>query len=512
MRPHAIFPARLFSWTLGVVLTAATVFGARDEWRYTRTENFEVLSAASEKRTRSLVMELEQFRASFIATFGLRPAHEPRVTVVLFDSDRGFTPYKPTYQGKPKDVAGFFVAGADEVVIALNVSASLGEDDDPAETIFHEYVHLLLHSRGLHLPTWLNEGLAELFSTFRLNKETVEYGRPKQLYVDILNQSAMMPLPRLMAVTESSPDYNEEMRAGMFYAQAWALAHFLVCGEDRTNATRLGRFLESAGLTGSGSVETFREIWGKDFDKLDQKLRTYLQGGRYFQRQGPLVLKDLAAKISVRAATAFERDVTLLNLRWRVHQTGDAMLAALQLAEINPAAPRPHELLAAIAMTGRDFPRALERWRMAAELGSENPFALVQGARGKLYDLGIDEDFDRRLPENEALQLRLWLDRAMTLGPLYDDAVETLAFVESRSPEFRVEAINRIQKRANALKDPNPTFLALAVIRWRAKDIANAGAIAQAIIDSSLAKPHTKAAARQLQLRITEPAQAPRAK
>ena len=92
---------------LGLVLASATTFGARDEWRHTRTENFEVLSAAPEKKTRELVMELEQFRASFIATFALRPAHEPRVTVVLFNSDRVFTPYKPTYQGRPKEVAGF---------------------------------------------------------------------------------------------------------------------------------------------------------------------------------------------------------------------------------------------------------------------------------------------------------------------------------------------------------------------------------------------------------------------
>ena len=497
---------------LGLVLAAATTFGARDEWRHTRTENFEVLSAAPEKKTRELVMELEQFRASFIATFALRPAHEPRVTVVLFNSDRLFTHYKPTYQGRPKEVAGFFVAGTDEVVIALNTGASLDEEDDPAETIFHEYVHLLLHSRGLHLPTWLNEGLAELFSTFRLNKETVEYGRPKQLYVDLLNLTAMMPLPRLMAVTESSPDYNEEMRAGMFYAQSWALTHFLVCGEDRTNAARLGRFLETAGVSGTGPVETFRQIWGKDFDKLEQKLRTYLQGGRYFQRRAPVMLQDLAARIAVRPATEFERDVTLLNLRWRVHQSGDAMLAALHLAEKNPASPRPHELLAAIAAGAGEFPRALERWRMAAELGSENPFVLVQGARGKLHDLGIDADFDRRLPETESALLRRWLDRAMTVGPLYDDAVETLAFVESRSPEFRVEAINRIQKRAHALKDPNPTLLALAVIRWRAKDIATAGSITQAIVDSSRAKPQTKAAACQLQLRFRSPPRHPTAK
>jgi hypothetical protein len=484
-----------------------SAFGAREEWRHVRTENFEMLSAASEKKTRELVLQLEQFRASFIGTFGLRPAHEPRVTVVLFNSDRVFNPYKPTYQGKIKEVAGFFVGGTDEVVIALNTAASGEDGDDPTETIFHEYVHLLVHSRGLRLPTWLNEGLAELFSTFRLTKQTVEYGQPKQLYVDILNQAAMMPLSRLMAVTEASADYNEEMRAGMFYAQAWALAHFLVCGEDRTNAARLGRFIDTAGATGTGTVETFRELWGQDFDKLDLKLRNYLQGGRYYKRNAPAPLKDLAAKIVIRPATEFERDYALLNLRWRVHQSGDVMLAALQLAEKNPTSPRPQELLAAIAAGAGEFTRALERWRMAAELGSENPFALVQGVRAKLTDLGFEDDLDRRLPPEEADRLRGWLDRAIVLGPHYGDAVEMLAWVESRAPVFRIDAVNLIQKRVRELKDPNPTLLALAVIRWRAKDIATADNITQAVIDASQAAPHIKAAARLLRLRFAETAE-----
>ncbi|MEO6244882.1 MAG: DUF1570 domain-containing protein, partial [Opitutaceae bacterium] len=441
MRSHCMLRPRLLGWALGLALAGGSLSGAREEWRYVRTENFEVLSAASEKKTRGLVLQLEQFRASFIGTFGLRPAHEPRVTVVLFNSDRSFTPYKPTYQGKPKEVAGFFVPGSDEVVIALNTEANGEEGEDPTETILHEYVHLLVHSRGLRLPTWLNEGMAELFSTFRLNKETVEYGVAKQLYVDLLSLSPMMPVTRLMAVTEASPDYNEEMRAGMFYAQAWALTHFLFCGEDRTNATRLGKFIDLAGATGSGTLETFRQLWGKDFDQLEQKLRNYLQGGRYYKRNAPMPLKDLAAKISIRPATEFERDYALLNLRWRVHQSGEVMLAALQLAEKNPASPRPQELLAAIAANAGEFTRAFERWRMAAELGSENPFALVQGVRSRLTDLGFEDDLDRRLPSAESEQMRRWLDQAAMFGPRYDDAVAMLAWVESRSPEFRVEAV-----------------------------------------------------------------------
>jgi hypothetical protein len=396
---------RLGGW-LGLVFAAAAACSARDGWYTARTENFEVLSSASEKKTRELVMKLEQFRASFLTTFSLHAAHEPRVTVVLFDSDRGFTPYKPTYRGKPKEMAGFFVGGTDEVFIALNTDAAVDDDEDPAAVIFHEYVHLMLHTRGLHLPTWLDEGLAELFSTFRLDKDTVEFGRPKQGHVDLLSLSALQSLPQLLAVTTDSPDYNEEMRAGLFYAQAWALTHFLVCGEDRTNAARLRRLFETARVAGAGSVEAFRQIWGKDFANLEHNLRAYLQGGRYFQRRSPVMLKNLAEKISVQPVSESERDLCLLNLRWRVHRPGDAMLAALQLAEKNPSAPRPQELLAAIAAGNGDFNRALERWRMAAEFGSENPYALVQGARGRLYELGIDEDFDRRLPEIEAERLR----------------------------------------------------------------------------------------------------------
>ncbi len=493
---------RRMRWWGLVALVAGVAEAARDEWRYVRTENFEMLSQASEKKTRKIVVELEQFRASFVSTFRLRPAHEPRVTVILFDSDRRFTPYKPIYQGQPKEVSGYFIGGDDETVIALNLDVELDEDSSPAETIFHEYVHLLLHTRGLKLPTWLNEGLAELFSTFQVNGNTVEYGRTKQLYVDVLNLTALMPLGQLMAVTEQSKDYNEEERAGMFYAQSWALTHFLVCGEDRTNSAKLARFLATVETAPGGPEAAFREAFGGSFDKLEQQLRSYLQGGRYFQRRVPAPLKDLAAKVTIRLATEAERDLALINLRWRVHRSGETMLAALHYAESNPTSPRPQELLGAVEATDGNMTAALGRWRRAAELGSDSPFILAQAARARLLDLSSGFDPDDRLAEADAMLLRGWLDRAVKLSPAYDDAWEMLAHVESQAPEFRVGIINALQTRVAGLKDPNPTLLALAVIRWRAKDLATAGSILKVVTASSLARPDTKAAAEILRARM----------
>lgn len=496
---------RLFSpliFCLLVVASGTEAAAARDQWRTARTEHFEVFSSASEKKTREVVVLLEQFRASFIATFALQPAHEPRVTVMLFDSDRAFTPYKPLYQGKPKDVSGYFVGGKDEVVIALKLDSTLEDGDDPLETVLHEYVHLLLHTRGLKLPTWLNEGLAEVFSTFRVNGSTVEYGRPKDIYVTLLSQSALLSMSRLLAVDETSPDYNEETRAGMFYAQSWAMAHFLLCGADRTNAQRLNQYLQRLAVEPSAPDAKFREIYAKDFGQLEGKLRAYLDGGRYYLRSGPAPLANLASRIALRPATDFERDFALVNLRWRVQRTGDTMLAALKLAQQEPESPRPHELLAAIAAQDGEFERAFEGWQRAAELNSESSFAAVQGARWKLRELGGHADLHLRLAAQDAAHVRSWLDRALTRSPRDDEALEVLAWVEARAPEFRVSVVNLVQSRVQSLKDPNPTLLALAVIRWRAKDVATATSIVQAVLDSSRAKPETKAEARLLQWQI----------
>jgi hypothetical protein len=472
---------------------------AKDTWRVARTEHFEVLSAASEKQTRRLLVDLEQFRASFLTNFALGAAHEPRVNVVLFNSERTFTPYKPVYRGKPKDVAGYFVGGVDEVTIALDLEGGGDEWGDPTEAIFHEYIHLLVHTRGLTLPLWLNEGLAELYSTFRVNGDTVEFGRPKDLYVAVLSQGALMPMQRLTAVDETAPEYNEEERAGIFYAQSWALAHFLVCGTDRTNAARLGRYLTAlANPTADGKDGTLREVFGKDFDLLEDKLRAYLQGGSYYTRRAPAPLKLAPSAITMRLATDLERDCALLNLRWRVHRGDGDLGAARHVARENPGAPRPRELVAIMALAEGDVALATESWERAAELGTENAFALVQAVRIKLAEFGPAAEPAQRLAPAELAKVRHWIDGVLERSPLCDEAIEQLAWIEARAPEVRVPAVQRVQGRANQMKDRDPTLLALALIRWRLGDPATARAITDAILESRRALPSLKAAAREM--------------
>ncbi len=491
---------------LGLVLLAGggAAASAKDTWIRARTENFEMFSSASERRSKELLAELEQFRASVLGYFGLRQGREPRTTVMVFKSDEAFTPYKPLYQGRPKEVLGVFVPAEDEVVIALSLDGGGDEEADPAETIFHEYVHQLFHSRGLWLPTWLNEGLAELFSTFRVEGDAAVYGRPKELYVDVLAQSSLMPLPRLLAVHPGSRDYNEEHRAGMFYAQAWALAHYLVCGTDRRNAEKLQQLVNLVASGTADGTTAYAQIFGTDYRAMEQALRAYLGGGQYYQRRVPLPLGDLRGRLVFRPATDGERDLALLNLRWRVHQPGDAMLAALQLAEREPEAPRPQELLAAMAAQAGDRERAAERWTMAAERRSDNDFVHLQAVKQALRDAGLTAAVDVRLEAAETAAVRARLDRLVTRDPRSEELLELLALAELRAPEMRPAIINHLQQASAGLARPHRVLLALAMIRVRAGDIATALHIVDAIRDSARATPEVKANAEWLVVTVPE--------
>jgi hypothetical protein len=491
---------------LGLFLAAAMALGAPlwagENWIYSRTASFELLSSASEKESRHLLVELEQFRASFLATFPLGRAREPRVTVVLFDTNRQFTPYKPIYKGKPKDVLGFFAARPDEVAIALTTETKDSRDADPIEVIFHEYVHLLLFTHDLQLPLWLDEGLAEFYSTFQVEDNSIVFGQPQTLLIRRLNYTALMPLQELFAVTPKSADYNNADRAGSFYAQSWLLTHFLICGTDRTNTDRLIRFLLLQKTSPGKMDANFREAFGQKPAELEAELRSYIESGWYHTRKAKLPVADLAAKIVFRPATDFERDFALLNLRWRVHQNGDAAQSALQLAEQQPNSPRPFELMAAIATQGGEKVKATQYWERAVDLKSDNAFVYQALAGTILSELTREFSLDYRLPPRRAADLRFWLDRALELSPDYFAAQETLAFSEAFAPGIRVPVVLRLQEAVHQMTDPTRTLLALAIIRWRLNDQPTSAKIVENLLTSPQATPEVKAAARTLRERL----------
>ncbi|HSN87764.1 MAG TPA: tetratricopeptide repeat protein, partial [Thermoanaerobaculia bacterium] len=124
------------------------------------------------------------------------------------------------------------------------------------------------------LPLWLNEGLAEYYSTFEVSGNEAKIGLPHPHHIVWLRKNALIPLPTLLSIDEQSPEYNEESPRGAFYAQSWALVHYLLAGspERRLQAVEYLRLIQ----TGSPREEAFRKAFG-DPAALERELRIYVQ-------------------------------------------------------------------------------------------------------------------------------------------------------------------------------------------------------------------------------------------
>jgi hypothetical protein len=205
-------------------------------WSRVDTANFVVIGAAGEPRLRVIAAQFEGFRdvLTRMMSSNVTSTAVP-IVVITFPDEKSFQPFKPIYQGKAVDVGGLFLPRRDVNYILLGPDAT----SETLRPVFHEYTHLIVNNVAPGLPPWLNEGLAEYYSTFELGTDgrTVTFGRLIESHFRELAEQPWIPLKELLATRPDSPHYNEESRRGVFYAESWLLVHMLLNGQpDRRPA------------------------------------------------------------------------------------------------------------------------------------------------------------------------------------------------------------------------------------------------------------------------------------
>src|SRR5262249_62290696 len=86
----------------------------RDNWRSVRPNNLFVIGNADAEKLRQVAAWLEFFHTSFarLVSRNVLNSSVP-TTVIIFRDDASFLPFKPLYQGRPANIAGFFQPGED---------------------------------------------------------------------------------------------------------------------------------------------------------------------------------------------------------------------------------------------------------------------------------------------------------------------------------------------------------------------------------------------------------------
>jgi hypothetical protein len=254
---------------LALALLAAGPAAA--EWKRLDSPNFAIVGDVSARDLRRVAGRFEAFRETLNHVFTSRITTAAVPTVVfVFSSDRAFRPFRPLFQGKPVELAGYFVSGRNANFIAIRRDL----DEQGMRVVFHEYAHLVIANAASATPLWLNEGLAEFYSTFQV----IDGGREALIgtaipeHVLLLRQKRGMPLDELLAVTHDSPLYNEGERRSIFYAQSWALTHMVMLGRP-PRVKQLQVYLQRL-REGVPATEAWQQAFGGE--RMDQALDSYL--------------------------------------------------------------------------------------------------------------------------------------------------------------------------------------------------------------------------------------------
>jgi tetratricopeptide (TPR) repeat protein len=391
-------------------------------WVQVSSDTYIVKSSAGEERARKVLKELEGFHQLIGSTLVFRNTELPElpIEVLVIGDEPTLKELQPEYNGRRVNFAGFYQAGQDRDFIVLSGRVF---PETLTSVVYHELTHYFL-ARGLRSrPIWLNEGLAEYFSTAEIRNDEIALGALSLDRLQLLKTSSLLTLKDFFAVDTSSPYYNESSKASVFYAQAWAFMHFMMHGE---HAAPFKQYLQALQ---SGDADLLQYLNVSDRD-LEVHFQNYLK--TFIQRTGRNLVKVSGEDWEMQIASIPETEAHM--------SIAEIFLANGKLRD----AQRHLEILAA---------QAPNSTRVSYYRGILAQIAGNPGAR----EFFVDALLDPFLAPRAAIQL-------VSMGDMHIPAVRTIleetAAKGTRNPEVylalakiyaeevkRIEEAVRLQKR-----------------------------------------------------------------
>ncbi len=409
------------SWLLrisGIALISACALSAQEagssRWTLARNSHFEIYSQGDREHAREALLWFEQLR-TFFEQSGFQTGSRSPVRVIGFGSTREYDGYRL------RPAADAYYVGTESRDYI--VMPTLGANEFPIAA--HEYAHLVLHASGFKIPGWLNEGLAEYFSTVRISSRGCEIGGAIPAHLQTLRKKKWMSLPELLALpADSSRELTRESGA-LFYAQSWALTAMLA-----TSAEYRSGFREVIAAIASGQPggDALVRVYGKSLQAIARDMRDWVDAARASAIQLPGVV--VAGVMEENAElSAFAARAVLAHLLAASGKLDRADALYRDLARESPANAEISAALGGIALRKGETDIARQEFKQALDQGLREAglcyrYALLADAAGSPAD-----------------EVRLALERALALKPDFDDARFKLALLESNAGDYQTAVL-----------------------------------------------------------------------
>jgi tetratricopeptide (TPR) repeat protein len=448
----------------------------KDSWTSVRSKNFFLIGNASEKEIKDVATRLEQFRDVFTRLMpGIKFNSPVPTTVVVFKNDSSYKPFKPN-----PNLAGYFQPGPDVNYITLTTERY---SEQPFRVIFHEYVHQLTNNTLGDQPAWFSEGLAEYYSTFDIDKDRIaKLGLPVPEHLRFLREQKLLPFRTLFAIDHNSPYYNERDKQSMFYAQSWALVHYLILGDKEQRVKQLSKFLDLI-RSGLSYEKAFPQAFGTEFAVVEKELKDYVRQTSYPYKRATFERK-LEVDSDMTAATLSEAEVQayLGDLLVHLNAQPDADKRLQQALALDPNSSIANASMGILRSRQGRFAEAKTALQRAVADNSKNHLAHYYYAfalsREGTDNSGMVSGFSPQI----ANTMREELKKAIALSPTFPESYGLLAFVNLVTGEQIDESIELLKRGLTFAAGHHQMRFMLAQLYLRKENFKEARSILESLI------------------------------
>ncbi|HST11799.1 MAG TPA: DUF1570 domain-containing protein [Terriglobales bacterium] len=276
-------------------------------WVEVRSPYFTVVTDASEKQGRSIAAQFERMRALFQDMYpDLDFDPETPVIALAMKSQGVFQTLQPgTYLTKKNlELRGWFLGDSGKKYILMRLDGNSG---DQFPVAYHEYTHLLMEEVSDTTPLWLDEGLAEFYGNTKIYQRKVLLGEPNQSHLRLLRSEKLLPLATLFAIGKDSPFYIEKKKGSIFYAESWALAHYLTLKDYEKKTSEIEEYQKLVGEK-VDPVTAGTRVFG-DLKKLEKSLGSYIRQQNLKHLETASIAEVDDSEFEIRSINALEGQV-----------------------------------------------------------------------------------------------------------------------------------------------------------------------------------------------------------
>lgn len=392
-------------------LYQGSLFSA-ENWVRASTPHFEIDTQLNSRDALRALEMFEQTRAAF-EHIGLPHAlPSQRLRIIDLNSDSEYS----RYLLKPGAFGCYQRGRRGDYIVVRDLSPAHDE------VAVHEYTHFVVEHSGLKLPVWLNEGIAELYSTLELRGSQCIIGRAQAGRLAALASYRPVPLNVLFSADGSSRYYNDPAAMQIFYAESWALAHMLALGPGY--APHFDSLVQA--ISAGDSPETaLRNCYGKSVQRIEADLDGYLRQRSFATVSYEIDVQLLAVEPVIGVLPKSELDLSAADLLASNASSGpEALDKVRELARRHPNQAGFEETLGYIALRYNQRDEARAHFATAVEQQSDDPVSIYNSVR---LEQAAGAGAERAIP---------LLERVLALKPDYEPAIIDLGFTAAHANRF----------------------------------------------------------------------------